>query len=142
MTAIRPLHLLIAVLFSMTAHADTDSDTDLKKIMQDLQSDSALVVEGLLIDDFASVADAAARIANHPRIPPEQVALVAAELGAQMPTFKQLDTLVHNLALSIGAAAQEGDSASIAANYKSMLDGCLACHASYRQRVSEVLNPD
>ena len=44
MTAIRPLHLLIAVLFAMTARADTDSDTDLKKIMQDLQSDSALVV--------------------------------------------------------------------------------------------------
>ncbi len=142
MTAIRPLHLLIAVLFSMTAHAGTDSDTDLKKIMQDLQSDSALVVEGLLIDDFDSVADAAARIVDHPRIPPEQVALVAAELGAQMPTFKQLDTLVHNTALSISAAAQDGDSASIAANYKSMLDGCLACHAAFRQRVSEVLNPD
>lgn len=144
MTAIRPLHVLIAVLLSMTAHADTEtgSDTDLKKIMQDLQSDSALVVEGLLIDDFVSVADAAARIVNHPRIPPEQVALVAAELGAQMPTFKQLDTLVHNTALSIGAAAQEGDSNSIAANFKSMLDGCLACHAAFRQRVSEVLNPD
>lgn len=142
MTAIRPLHLPIAVLFSLTAHAGTDSDTDLKKIMQDLQSDSALVVEGLLIDDFDSVADAAARIADHPRIPPEQVALVAAELGAQMPTFKQLDTLVHDTALSISAAAQDGDSASIAANYKSMLDGCLACHAAFRQRVSEVLNPD
>ena len=99
MTAIRPLHLLIAVLLSMTAQADTDSDTGLKKIMQDLQSDSALVVEGLLIDDFDTIADAAARIANHPRIPPEQVALVAAELGAQMPAFKQLDALVHNLAL-------------------------------------------
>jgi len=142
MTAIRSGHLLIAVLLSMTAQAAIDSDTDLKKIMQDLQSDSALVVEGLLIEDFDTVADAADRIANHPRIPPEQVALVAAELGAEMPKFKQLDTLVHNLALSIGAAAQEGDSASIAANYKSMLDGCLACHASYRPRVSEVLNPD
>lgn len=142
MTAIRPLHLLIVVLLSMTARADTDSDTDLKKIMQDLQSDSALVVQGLLIDDFDTVADAAARIANHPRIPPEQVALVAAELGTEMPAFKQLDTLVHNLALSIGAAAQEGDSNSIAANYTRMLDGCLACHASYKQRVSEVLNPD
>jgi cytochrome c556 len=126
----------------MTARADTDSDTDLKKIMQDLQSDSALVVQGLLMDDFDTVADAAARIANHPRIPPEQVALIAAELGAQMPAFKQFDTLVHNLALSIGAAAQEGDSASIAANYSRMLHGCLACHASYKQRVSEVLNPD
>jgi len=140
MTATRFTTLLIILFLSSTAHGDTATKTDLKQIMQDLQNDTALIVEGLLVDDFQTVASAAARVANHPRIPPSQVALVAAELGSEMPTFKQYDTLVHDLALSIGSAAEEGDSTSIADKYQKMLDGCLACHASYRERVTAVLD--
>ena len=136
----RPLLPVLVLFISSTAFPNADGEIGLKKIMQDLQSDSALIVEGLLVENFETIDDAARRIANHPRIPPPQVALVAAELGSEMPNFKRLDTLVHDLALSIGDAAQEADAASIADNYKRMLDGCLACHASYRQRVSKVLS--
>ena len=138
----RSLLSLVILVFSATAYSDTNSDVDLKKIMQDLQSDAALIVEGLLVGDFESIDDAASRIADHPRIPPSQVALVAAELGSEMPAFKQLDTLVHDLAVSISAAAREADANSVAASYKKMLDGCLKCHASYRERVARVLNPE
>lgn len=140
MICARPLISLVILVLSATAYSDVDSDIDLKKIMQDLQTDTALIVEGLLIENFETINDAATRVADHPRIPPTQVALVAAELGSEMPNFKRLDTLVHDLALSISAAAQEADAASIAENYKRMLDGCLACHSSYRQRVSKVLS--
>lgn len=136
----RPLIPLLVLFISAAAFSDADSGIGLKKIMQNLQSDTALIVEGLLVENFETIDDAARRIADHPRIPPAQVALVAAELGAEMPNFKRLDTLVHDLALSIGAAAQEADAATVADNYKRMLDACLACHASYRQRVSKVLS--
>lgn len=138
----RALIALTLLTLSVTAYSDADVDTDLRKIMQDLQSDTALIVEGLLVDSFETIDDAATRIADHPRIPPAQVALVAAELGPEMPGFKRLDVLVHDLALSISAAALEADAAAVAENYKKMLDGCLACHASYRQRVSKVLSPE
>ena len=136
----RLLISLAILILSATAYSDVNSDIDLKRIMQDLQRDSALIVEGLLVENFEGIDDAAKRIADHPRIPPTQVALVATELGSEMPDFKQLDTLVHDLALSISAAAREADTASIADNYKRMLDGCLTCHAAYRQRVARVLS--
>ena len=140
MSHARSLIALVILILSATAYSDVSGDINLKSIMQDLQSDSALIVEGLMVGNFEIIDDAATRIADHPRIPPPQVALVAAELGSEMPNFKQLDTLVHDLALSISAAAREADTASITDNYKKMLEGCLACHASYRQRVARVLD--
>ena len=114
-------------------------EPSLKEIMQDLRDDTAGIANGLLVEDFQAIADSAGRIASHPQIPAEQVQLVAAELGAEMAAFKQFDTLVHDLSLSIAAAAKEGDTSLAASHYHSMLDGCLACHASYRERVADVL---
>ena len=141
MTARQSSTLLILLSLLSFARADSGSVNDLKKIMQDLRSDSALIVDGLLVENFDAVADAAMRIANHPRIQPEQVTLVAAELGSEMAAFKLLDTQVHDLSLSIYSAAREADSSGVADNYQKMLIGCLECHASYRQRVAAVLNP-
>lgn len=141
MTGRQSTALLVLIFLLSVTRADSGSDNDLKEIMQNLRSDSALIVDGMLVDNFDVVADAANRIANHPRIPPEQVTLLAAELGSEMAAFKQLDTLVHDLSLSIHSAALEADSNSIAYNYQKMLMGCLECHASYRQRVAAVLNP-
>jgi cytochrome c556 len=109
--------------------------------MQSLRNDSVLILDGLLVDEFDSVVAAARRIAEHPRIPASQIALVAAELGEEMPSFKQLDTLVHDLAVSIESAANDKDGIRAAADYQQMLGGCLACHAKYRQRVAAVLQP-
>lgn len=135
-----PVISLVILIFSAAALSDTESEINLKIIMQNLQQDMAMIVEGLLVDDFDAVDAAADRIARHPSIPAEQVVLVATELGTEMPAFKQLDALVHDQALAISAAAQEADSTTVARHYQSMLDGCLTCHASYRQRVAEVLN--
>ncbi len=112
----------------------------LKEIMQGLRSDTNAIAEGLFIDDFDQVASAAGNIANHPQIPPDQVQLVAAELAAEMPAFKQFDTLVHDLSLSIAAAAQNSNRDQAITDFHRMLDGCFACHAAYKDRVSAVLS--
>jgi len=114
----------------------------LKEIMQGLWTDTSELAEGLLIDDFAQVADAADKIAGHPQIPPEQVRLVAAELGAEMTVFKQFDTAVHELSLSIARAARNEDRALAISELHRMLDGCFACHAAYRERVAAALLAD
>jgi hypothetical protein len=41
--------------------------------------------------------------------------------------------------LSITAAAKDKDTALAVSSYHRMLDGCLACHAAYRERVAKVL---
>lgn len=115
------------------------AETDLRSIMQGLQSDAIMIMEGLLSDDLSRVADGADRIATHPQIPPDQVARVAAELGAGMAAFKQLDTAVHDLSLAVAAAARAGDADQALAGFQQMLSNCLACHTRYKQRVAGVL---
>lgn len=134
--------LIVALLFSAAMHADAGTDPDLKQIMQGLRNDAALVLDGLLIDDFDEVADAAARIADHPQIPATQVTQVAAELTTEMAAFKQFDSLVHDLSLSIRSAALENDRDRAIAGYQQMVNACLACHALYRQRVTKTLAPE
>jgi hypothetical protein len=119
--------------------AQQQSVTSLKTIMQGLRNDTVSIMDAMLVDDFKAVAEAAVRIANHPRIPPEQVSLVAAELGPEMAAFKQFDTLVHDLSVSLREAAEEGDRFVMQTSFQEMIDGCLGCHAAYRSRVMSVL---
>ena len=107
--------------------------------MQDLRNDTVLIMDAILIDDLDAIVDAAMRISDHPRIPPEQVSMVAAELGPEMAAFKQFDTLVHDLSLSVKDAAEEGDGARVQEHFQDMIAGCLGCHSAYRQRVSALL---
>ena len=132
-------YAVVAILSALSVMA-TAAEPNLKGIMQGLRDDVVAITDGLLIDDLKSVADGATRIANHERIPAEQVQLVAAELGSEMATFKQFDVSVHNLSLSIAAAAEKGDRDRAIADYQSMMSGCLACHAAYKERVATVLS--
>lgn len=65
--------------------------------------------------------------------------LVAEELGPEMPKFKQFDVKVHNLSLSIAAAAKAKNSDAVWADYQPLVSGCLGCHKTFKDRVSEVL---
>jgi len=116
-----------------------DETTTLQTIMQGLRDNLVEISDGLLTDDFELVDRGASAIMNHPRIPPEQVQLVAKELGQEMPAFKQLDTRVHDLSVQISTAAKSGDRAAATSGFGEMIDGCLACHASYKDRVADVL---
>lgn len=138
----------ILVTFAMTmlaaaCAATTPGDaTTLKEIMQGLRNDLVTISDGLLVDDFGLIADGARGIAEHPRIPPDQVKLVVAELGAEMPAFKQMDTRVHELSLEIMSAAENEDRYAVYRSYQAMTEGCLACHAAYRERIGRILAAD
>ena len=124
------------------AIALTDDATTLKVIMQGLRDNLVEISDGLLMDDFEQISRGAIGIAEHPRIPPEQVQLVAEELGEEMPAFKRLDTLVHDLALEIDVAARARDRNAAISGFTQMLDGCFACHATYKDRVTAVLQEE
>ena len=129
------LILIFAPSVGMTSDA-----IELKEIMQDLRNNLVDIADGLLTDDFEKIAHGADSIAGHPRIPPWQVNLVAAELGSEMAAFKRLDTLVHDRSLDIGAAAATQDSGAAISGYQRLLEGCLACHSIYKERVAAVLS--
>ncbi len=133
-------YFLMVFSLSIIALSATAAESNLKVIMQGLRDDVVEITDGLLMDDFTKVAHGAVRIANHARIPDDQIRLVAAELGAEMATFKQIDNSVHDLSLSIAAAAEEKDRDRAIADYQRMLSSCLACHAAYKERVGTVLS--
>lgn len=124
------------------AIAETQDAVTLKTIMQGLRDNYVEITDGLLTNDFEMVSRGAAAIAAHPQIPPDQVKLVAAELAQEMPAFKQMDTLVHDLSLEINAAARAGDWGKAVSAYQRMFDGCLACHENYQDRVVAALNAE
>jgi len=133
--------LLIATLAvvapPVTGLAD---DMTLKAIMQEMRLNFLDISDGFLLDDFDKIADGAIAIAEHPRIPPDQIERVATELGAEMPVFKNFDVQVHELSLEVYKAAREQDRAAAVAAYQGMVAACFDCHAAYRERVATVLN--
>jgi len=130
--------MLIAFMPLVAATGDA---VTLKGIMQGLRDNLVSISDGLLTDDFELVATGATAIASHPQIPAKQVQLVAAELGSEMPVFKQIDTLVHDLALEIKAAAISLDHDAAASAYQRMIEGCFACHRTFKERVTTALSP-
>ena len=116
-----------------------DEALTLKEIMQGLRDSLVQMGDGLLGNDLELVAQGALSIAEPPKIPPEQVQLVAAALGQEMPVFKQLDLLVHDLALEVHAAATARDRRAAIDGYQRMIEGCFACHEAYKDRVAAVL---
>lgn len=131
---------LASLMFLLVpASALTGEATSLKDIMQGLRDNVVEITDGLLADDFEQVARGAISIAEHPHIPADQVQLVARELGPEMPAFKQMDTVVHDLSLEIHAAAEAHDSGAAVTAYQQMIKGCLACHAAYKERVAAAL---
>jgi len=131
----------VALLLIPTAVL-TAEPTALQKIMQDLSDNLIEISDGLLNHDLELTAKGAEAIAEHPQIPPEQVQIVAKELGPEMPVFKQFDVRVHNLALEIGAAATAGDREAAVTGFHRLVDGCLACHDAYKDRVAAALKKD
>lgn len=129
----------LVVLF-LPAAALTDDTVTLKTIMQGLRNNLVEISDGLLLDDFEKVSRGASAIAAHPPIPGAQVQLVVAELGQEMATFKQMDTLVHDLSVEIDAAARALDHGAASSAYQRMVNGCFACHRSYKDRVAAALS--
>lgn len=98
-----------------------------------------VITDGLLTDDFERVVQGAASIADHAPVPDLQAPLTAAELGPDMAAFKQFDDLVHQLALSIADAARERDRGQAVADFRQMMEGCLACQTTFKSRLAIVL---
>jgi hypothetical protein len=134
------LGVLLVPLTALAVAAEPAQEPTLKEIMQGLRDDVFTIADGMFTDDMDRVAKGAVGIAHHPSIPGEQVQRVAAELGPEMPAFKQLDIRVHDLSMSIISAAEAQDRERISADFQQLINGCLACHTSYKDRVASVLN--
>jgi len=136
---IRAVSLMLALAPTVAISGDAPS---LKEIMQGLRNNLVEISDGLLTDDFERVIQGATSIAEHPHIAPAQVQLVASALGPEMVAFKQIDNLVHDLAIEISASAGALDRDAAISSYQQMVKGCLDCHRAYKERVTAALGPE
>lgn len=136
----KSLCALCALMISTCTIAAPMEEPNLKEIMQDLRNNMVEIADGLFADDFDRIANGAMGIAQHARIPASQVTLVADELGPEMGAFKMFDEEVHGLSVSMTAAAREHDRDAVIVSYQRMVEGCLACHRTFKDRVSKVLS--
>ncbi len=133
------LHTIGLVTITMLSLVATAAEPSLKEIMQDLRDNLVEITDGLLVDDFDRVAQGAINVAQHAHISAAQVKQIAAALGPETPTFKQFDEQVHASSLAIASAASDKDRDAVIVNYRRMVDGCLTCHAAFKERVATAL---
>lgn len=112
-------------------------------IMQGLEADMAAAAHGLWIEDALAVAEAARRVADHPKVTPETATAIQATLGAEFGDFAAFDHQVHEAAAYLSEVARDGAVSpdALLSGYQEVQAGCVACHARFRARVSAALAP-
>lgn len=121
--------------------ADTVDTKPLRLLMVGLAQDMARINTGIWHDDFGLVEQGASSIANHPRIPPHQIAKIKKALGREFQNFVRFDKAVHGTATELVSAAEARDWSGVLSRYTELRDGCVGCHTAYRDRLRPVLAP-
>lgn len=123
-----------------SAVSSRPSNLPLREIMRGLETDLAAVAHGIWIGDHEVVRAAANRIAEHPRVIPEQVAIIQATLGDEFPAFVQQDKVVHDGALDLVEAVDASRTTSeLFSILAGVQQGCMSCHSGFQARVAEAL---
>lgn len=125
---------------SAQAPAAAPENLPLKAIMQGLELEMTSLAHALWLEDPAGVAAAAGRVADHPEVTPEQMAIIQTTLGQEFAAFVHHDHTVHEAALALTAAAGAGAGPwDLMAGVAAVQEGCVGCHTAFRARVSAAL---
>jgi cytochrome c556 len=144
------LLLVGAVLVSMalpvtstasTVPTDTVETKPLRLLMVGLAQDMDRINTGIWHEDYDLIREGASSIANHPRIPPDQVAKIKKALGPDFQNFVRYDKTVHKTATELVTAAEARDWSGVLSAHTRIRDGCVGCHTAYRDRLRPVLAP-
>jgi len=144
-----PKKLLAIIPFLLTtffvvaeSSPELKGTTTLKHVMKGLLTDTKLITEGIINEDFNVIEKAANRIANHPA-PDLSIKLkLMRSLGSDMSKFKSYDTKVHDISVNLVKSARLKDMESTLVGYQKLITGCQSCHAEFKQPVSNLLSKD
>jgi cytochrome c556 len=107
----------------------------LRSIMVDLGGDMSDISRGLWLEDWPTVAAAAAAIAEHPRVSDTERARIQGALGVNFADFIQSDRRVHDTAVRLSAAAAAGELTATLDQLAELQVSCVACHEAFRERL-------
>ena len=109
----------------------------LPEIMYGLAVDLDAVHAGLWTEDFGRIARAATAIAEHPKVPPEEMGRIQGVLGDDFAAFAQSDRHVHDTAVQLAEAARAEDLGAVMEHLHTLDQGCVACHTAFRDRLQD-----
>lgn len=109
----------------------------LSRIMQDLGADMQGIAGSIAREDWAAVAERAARIADHPQPPLAEKLRILAFVGKDTGRFRSHDKQTHDAAQELHRAALRQDGTAVIAAFASLQSSCLACHQNFRQPFQE-----
>jgi cytochrome c556 len=117
---------------SVAAQEQTHAEKPtLRVIMQELQVEFLKMTNALVIDDFATLAEAAKAVQGHP-MPDEIVAAIKQKLGRNFAGFEKTDQQGHQAAGDLARRAAAKDAAGSAKAFGRLTESCVSCHKQYR----------
>jgi len=119
---------------------DTVQTKRLRLLMVGLAQDMSRIDTGLWHEDYDLMEQGGTAIANHPKIPPGQMAQIKKALRSEFKTFVQYDQTVHKTAAELAEAAAAHDLSGVLNAYRRVQNGCIGCHTAYRDRLRPVLS--
>jgi cytochrome c556 len=144
------LAVLILLLLALSAPSPSpvssprpqpDTTKPLRPLMVGLAQDMDRIATGLWHEDYDLIRQGAHNIAQHPKIPPRQLATIKQALGPQFQSFVQYDKRVHHTATELVEAAEARDWSAVLDTHERLKRGCVTCHTAYRDTVRAVLHP-
>ncbi len=121
------------------AVSDTVDTKPLRLLMVGLAQDMSRINTGLWHEDYDLIRQGARSIANHPKIPPNQIAKIKKTLGQEFQNFVRFDKVVHGTASELVTAAEARNWSGVLEKYTQIRDGCVGCHTAYRDQLQHVL---
>lgn len=116
-----------------------DTTKPLRPLMVGLAQDMDRISTGLWYEDYDWIEQGARGIAQHPKIPPKQIAKIKKTLGEQFGTFVQYDKSVHQRASELVTAAEARDWSAVLDTHRELQRGCMGCHTAFREQLRPVL---
>jgi cytochrome c556 len=105
---------------------------ELKSVMNELSREMQRVVDAIAREDWATVEQAAPRIANHREPPVAEKTRILTYLGGNVAKFKGHDGRTHEAAEALGSAAARRDGLAVIAAFQSVQTACFGCHREFR----------
>ncbi|KKO44393.1 hypothetical protein WG68_16300 [Arsukibacterium ikkense] len=106
----------------------------LKGIMQLLATDMSKMTDAISREEWEKVIGIADRVADHEQPPLAEKMRILTFLGAEANKFKTYDKKVHDAAVEVKQAAQQGDGYRVIESFSTVQKNCLACHQEFRDR--------
>jgi cytochrome c556 len=103
----------------------------LRAIMQELQTEYLKMANALLIEDFATLQEAARAVEGHP-MPAEIVTAIENKLGRDFAGFESIDQQGHKAAADLASRAAAKDAVGSAQAFGRLTETCVGCHKQYR----------